>query len=59
MALFPGAVAFDEYGRPFIILRDQDRQKRLTGTDALKVIISIIYLLIEQLILVCVNLGLL
>ena len=38
MALFPGAVAFDEYGRPFIILRDQDRQKRLTGIDALKVI---------------------
>lgn len=36
MALFPGAVAFDEYGRPFIILRDQDKQKRLTGTDALK-----------------------
>lgn len=38
MAMFPGSVAFDEYGRPFIILRDQDRQKRLTGTDALKVI---------------------
>lgn len=37
MALFPGTVAFDEYGRPFIILRDQERQKRLTGTDALKV----------------------
>lgn len=37
MALFPGAVAFDEYGRPFIILRDQERQKRLTGIDALKV----------------------
>ncbi|CAB3241760.1 unnamed protein product [Arctia plantaginis] len=36
MALFPGAVAFDEYGRPFIILRDQDKQKRLTGIDALK-----------------------
>ncbi|XP_028028744.1 T-complex protein 1 subunit epsilon isoform X1 [Bombyx mandarina] len=36
MALFPGSVAFDEYGRPFIILRDQDRQKRLTGTDAIK-----------------------
>lgn len=40
MALFPGAVAFDEYGRPFIILRDQDRQKRLTGIDALKSHIS-------------------
>lgn len=37
MAAFPGSVAFDEYGRPFIILRDQDQQKRLTGNDALKV----------------------
>lgn len=37
MAGFPGSIAFDEYGRPFIILRDQDSQKRLTGIDALKV----------------------
>ncbi|XP_050303553.1 T-complex protein 1 subunit epsilon [Anthonomus grandis grandis] len=36
MAAFPGSIAFDEYGRPFIILRDQDKQKRLTGIDALK-----------------------
>ncbi|XP_019871530.2 T-complex protein 1 subunit epsilon [Aethina tumida] len=36
MAGFPGSIAFDEYGRPFIILRDQDKQKRLTGLDALK-----------------------
>ncbi|KAH1027826.1 T-complex protein 1 subunit epsilon [Dendroctonus ponderosae] len=36
MSAFPGSIAFDEYGRPFIILRDQDRQKRLTGVDALK-----------------------
>lgn len=36
MAMFPGSVAFDEFGHPFIILRDQDRQKRLTGTEALK-----------------------
>uniref|UniRef100_A0A6M2DKG8 T-complex protein 1 subunit epsilon n=1 Tax=Xenopsylla cheopis TaxID=163159 RepID=A0A6M2DKG8_XENCH len=36
MAAFPGSIAFDEYGRPFIILRDQDKQKRLTGNDALK-----------------------
>jgi len=34
---FPGTFAFDEYGRPFIILRDQERQKRITGTDAIKV----------------------
>ncbi|CAG9573326.1 unnamed protein product [Danaus chrysippus] len=36
MSMFPGTVAFDEYGRPFIILRDQENQKRLTGIDALK-----------------------
>jgi len=34
--MFPGSIAFDEYGRPFIILRDQDRQQRLTGTEAIK-----------------------
>jgi hypothetical protein len=33
----PGTLAFDEYGRPFIIVRDQQNQKRLTGVDALKV----------------------
>lgn len=38
MASLPGSIAFDEFGRPFIIIRDQDRQKRLTGIDALKVI---------------------
>ena len=38
MSAFPGSIAFDEYGRPFIILRDQDKQKRLTGNDAIKVI---------------------
>lgn len=32
----PGTLAFDEYGRPFIIIRDQQNQKRLTGNDALK-----------------------
>ncbi|XP_018321490.1 T-complex protein 1 subunit epsilon [Agrilus planipennis] len=36
MASLPGSIAFDEYGRPFIIIRDQERQKRLTGIDALK-----------------------
>ena len=37
MAAFPGSIAFDEFGRPFIILRDQENQKRLTGNDAIKV----------------------
>ena len=32
-----GSLAFDEYGRPFLILRDQDNQKRITGKDAIKV----------------------
>ena len=32
-----GSLAFDEYGRPFLILRDQDHQKRITGKDAIKV----------------------
>ncbi|KAK2141595.1 hypothetical protein LSH36_1071g00003 [Paralvinella palmiformis] len=31
-----GQIAFDEFGRPFIILRDQENQKRLTGLDAQK-----------------------
>eukprot|EP00048_Salpingoeca_helianthica_P014762 m.223410 g.223410 ORF g.223410 m.223410 type:complete len:538 (+) comp16247_c0_seq1:47-1660(+) len=31
-----GQLTFDEYGRPFIIVRDQDRQKRLKGIDAHK-----------------------
>lgn len=41
MSAFPGHIAFDEYGKPFIILRDQQSQKRLTGNDAIKVSISI------------------
>ena len=32
-----GTLAFDEYGRPFIILKDQEKQKRLVGIDAHKV----------------------
>lgn len=27
---------FDEYGQPFIVMREQDKQKRLTGTEAIK-----------------------
>jgi T-complex protein 1 subunit epsilon len=40
MSAFPGHLAFDEYGRPFIIIRDQENEKRLTGIDALKVRIA-------------------
>jgi len=32
----PGSLAFDEFGRPFIIIRDQENQKRLTGNEAIK-----------------------
>lgn len=32
-----GTLAFDEYGRPFIIIKDQEKKSRLTGLDALKV----------------------
>merc|ERR1711881_626209 len=28
--------SFHEYGRPFLILRDQERQNRITGKDAIK-----------------------
>jgi len=31
-----GSLAFDEYGRPFLILRDQNNQNRITGKDAIK-----------------------
>lgn len=31
-----GSLQFDEYGRPFLILRDQDSQSRLSGIDAQK-----------------------
>nr|KAF6354496.1 chaperonin containing TCP1 subunit 5 [Myotis myotis] len=35
MASF-GTLAFDEYGRPFLIIKDQDRKTRLMGLEALK-----------------------
>ncbi|KNC77932.1 T-complex protein 1 subunit epsilon [Sphaeroforma arctica JP610] len=30
------SLVYDEYGRPFIIIRDQEQKKRLTGLDAQK-----------------------
>ena len=30
-------ITFDEFGRPFIILKEQETQKRLTGLEAHKV----------------------
>lgn len=32
----PQAIAFDEFGRPFIILKEQEKKRRLTGLDAQK-----------------------
>lgn len=32
------SLAFDEYGRPFIILKEQDTKTRIKGVDAIKVI---------------------
>ncbi|KAF3648985.1 hypothetical protein FXO38_17890, partial [Capsicum annuum] len=34
------ALAFDEFGRPFIILREQEQKTRLRGLDAQKANIS-------------------
>lgn len=31
-----GSLAFDEFGRPFLILKDEESQTRLTGTEAIK-----------------------
>lgn len=31
-----GSLAFDEFGRPFMILKDEMMQNRLTGNDAIK-----------------------
>jgi len=31
-----GSLAFDEFGRPFMILKDEASQNRLTGADAIK-----------------------
>lgn len=52
MAAFPGQIAFDEYGRPFIILKDQDKQKRLTGNDAIKVRFIICFLFFVKLVII-------
>ena len=36
------SLAFDEYGRPFIILKEQDTKQRIKGVDAIKVLSSLI-----------------
>lgn len=45
---------YDEYGRPFIVIRDQEQKERIKGVDAIKVDdaprdeILVINLMIEQ-----------
>lgn len=34
------SLAFDEYGRPFIVIKEQDSKIRIKGVDAIKVQIS-------------------
>jgi hypothetical protein len=36
MAQAAGQLLFDESGQPFIVIREQQSQKRLTGIEALK-----------------------
>lgn len=31
------SLTFDEHGRPFLIVKEQDKKQRLTGIDAQKV----------------------
>jgi hypothetical protein len=51
-----GQLAFDEFGRPFLILKDEESQNRLTGTDAIKShIIGKIEMLPEQSLLLCLG----
>lgn len=35
------SLAFDEYGRPFIILKEQDTKTRIKGIDAIKVLLHL------------------
>ena len=34
------SIAFDEFGRPFIIIREQEKKKRLRGLEAFRVNIT-------------------
>lgn len=37
------SLAFDEFGRPFIIIREQEKKKRTKGMEAHKVSILLLY----------------
>lgn len=34
--LLPGSLTFDEYGRPFVIIKDEEKKARLQGVEAIK-----------------------
>jgi T-complex protein 1 subunit epsilon len=34
------SLAFDEYGRPFIVLKEQDTKRRIKGIEAIKVLFT-------------------
>ena len=42
------SLAFDENGRPFIILREQEKKKRVKGLEAHKVSNYLISMLLKQ-----------
>ncbi len=63
-----GSLAFDEFGRPFIIIRDQSTKKRLKGIEAHKVnvcgrieargtLLAVVILLVVDAIVGCESVG--
>jgi T-complex protein 1 subunit epsilon len=38
------SIMFDEYGRPFVIIRDQDKKTRIKGLEAHKVSLIFIFI---------------
>ena len=47
------SVAFDEFGRPYIIIKEQAQKKRLKGVEAYKVTTLSSYLFIHTLVKYC------
>ena len=49
-------IAFDEFGRPFVILKDQSTKKRLAGIQAQKVVLIPSAVLVRVCPLLCFSL---
>ena len=45
------SLVYDEYGRPFIILREQQQKARIKGIEAQKVLFYLFYLIILYLLI--------